>query len=353
VISNTNRDLLLKLALKLSYSAQKLLALVLLALICRANASPLFEDDTVLAINLTGPLSTLIEEEENRAELPFVLRADDVEHLINVRVRGKSRARVCDFPPLRLDFSEKNSEQTMFAGQNKLKLVTHCRDDSSAQANILEEYAAYKIFNLISDVSYKVRLVQITYHDTDARMKEETFVRTGFFIESVSELADRVGGEPVNVTGVSLSSLDTVQAAAVLVFQYLIGNTDWSLVTAEVDDTRCHNIDLFDIGSHRFLVPYDFDLSGLENAQYARPDPSLGISRVTQRRYRGYCIASGALADAIGAIAGQKNDILRVLTRVPGLPEKNIDAGKKYLDGFFAKTDDVEKLARSFERRCL
>jgi hypothetical protein len=327
--------------------------LVLLALICRANASPLFEDDTVLAINLTGPLSTLIEEEENRAELPFVLRADDVEHLINVRVRGKSRARVCDFPPLRLDFSEKNSEQTVFAGQNKLKLVTHCRDDSSAQANILEEYAAYKIFNLISDVSYKVRLVQITYHDTDARMKEETFVRTGFFIESVSELADRVGGEPVNVTGVSLSSLDTVQAAAVFVFQYLIGNTDWSLVTAEVDDTCCHNIDLFDIGSHRFLVPYDFDLSGLENAQYARPDPSLGISRVTQRRYRGYCIASGALADAIGAIAGQKNDILRVLTRVPGLPEKNIDAGKKYLDGFFAKTDDVEKLARSFERRCL
>lgn len=327
--------------------------MVLLALICRANASPLFEDDTVLAINLTGPLSTLIEEEENRAELPFVLRADDVEHLINVRVRGKSRARVCDFPPLRLDFSEKNSEQTVFAGQNKLKLVTHCRDDSSAQANILEEYAAYKIFNLISDVSYKVRLVQITYHDTDARMKEETFVRTGFFIESVSELADRVGGEPVNVTGVSLSSLDTVQAAAVFVFQYLIGNTDWSLVTAEVDDTCCHNIDLFDIGSHRFLVPYDFDLSGLENAQYARPDPSLGISRVTQRRYRGYCIASGALADAIGAIAGQKNDILRVLTRVPGLPEKNIDAGKKYLDGFFAKTDDVEKLARSFERRCL
>ena len=327
--------------------------MVLLALICRANASPLFEDDTILAINLTGPFSTLIEEEKNRAELPFVLRADDVEHLIKVRIRGKSRTRVCDFPPLRLAFSEENSEQTVFAGQNKLKLVTHCEDHSSAQANILEEYAAYKIFNLISDVSYKVRLVEITYHDTDGRMTEETFVRTGFLIESASELADRVGGEPVRVTGVSLSSLDTVQAAAVFVFQYLIGNTDWSLVAAEADDTCCHNIDLFDIGSRRFVVPYDFDLSGLENARYARPDSSLGISRVTQRRYRGYCISSGALEGAISAIAGQENDILRVLTRMPGLPEKNIEAGKKYLDDFFVKTDDVEKLARSFERRCL
>ena len=53
------------------YSARKLLALVLLTLVYRASASPLFEDDAVLAIDLTGPFSTLIEEKKNRAELAF------------------------------------------------------------------------------------------------------------------------------------------------------------------------------------------------------------------------------------------------------------------------------------------
>lgn len=340
-------------ACNLFYSTQKLSALVLLALVCQTSASPLFEGDAILTIDLTGPLSTLIKEKKNRAELPFVLRIDDVEHLIKVRVRGHSRTRVCDFPPLRLNFSEKNAEQTVFAGQDKLKLVTHCKSNASAQANILEEYAAYKIFNLVSDVGYKVRLVQITYHDSDKHMKQKTVVRKGFFIESASELADRVRGEPAHVTGVSLNSLNTGQAATVFVFQYLIGNTDWSLVTAEADDTCCHNIDLVDIGSHRFLVPYDFDLSGLVNAPYARPDSSLGISRVTRRRYRGYCISSGALSDAISAVAARENDILGVLSGVPGLPEKNIEAGNKYLEKFFVRTDDVDMLARSFDRRCL
>jgi len=324
-----------------------------LVLACPVGASPLFEDDAILAVDLTGPISALIDEKKNRMELPFVLRVDGVEHRIKVRVRGKSRMRVCDFPPLRLGFSKDDPEETAFAGQGKLKLVTHCKNNASANADMLEEYAAYRIFNLISDVSYRVRLVEITYRDTDGRMKETTFVRKGFFIESAAELADRTGGEPVEVSGVSLNSLDEEQAAAVFVFQYLIGNTDWSLVTADADDTCCHNVDLFDIEALRFAVPYDFDLSGFENAPYARPDSSIGIRKVTQRRYRGYCISSGALTGAINAIVGRKDDILGTLAQVPGLPEKNIEAGTKYLGKFFDQAENVSKLERSFERRCL
>ena len=336
-----------------SHSTLKLLALVVLALACRADASPLFENDSVLTIDLAGPLSTVIEKTKDKEEIPFALSVDGLEHLISVRVRGKSRIRVCDFPPLRLTFPDQNLEESVFADQRRLKLVTHCKDSASAQADLLEEYAAYKIFNLISDVGFKVRLVQITYHDTDERMKEQTFVRKGFIIESASELADRVGGKPASVTGVSLTSLNTEQAAAVFVFQYLIGNTDWSLVTADADDACCHNVDILDIGSQRFPVPYDFDLSGLENAPYARPDPAVGNRTVRQRRYRGYCLPGGAITTAINAIVEQKSDILDVLAQLPGLPEKNVESGKKYLSKFFVQAEDVEKLSRSFERSCL
>jgi hypothetical protein len=150
-----------------------------------------------------------------------------------------------------------------------------------------------------------------------------------------------------------MSSLDTGQAAAVFVFQYLIGNTDWSLVTAEADNTCCHNVDLFEIGARLFPVPYDFDLTGLVNAPYARPDPSIGTRTVTQRRYRGYCLESGAVTDAINAISGREDDILGVLPQVPGIAEKNIQAGNKYLAGFFKRAENASKLGKSFERKCL
>jgi hypothetical protein len=309
--------------------------LVLLTLVYRASASPLFEDDAVLAINLTGPFSTLIEEKKNRAELPFVLRADDVEHLIKVRVRGKSRTRVCDAPPARLNFVKSKTEDTVFAGQDKLKLVTHCHDSDPAQANILQEYSAYKMFSVISDVGYKVRLVQISYSDTEKRLKRDSIVRYGILIESASELADRVGGKRVQIPGVTLGSLDKQQAAKVFVFNYMIGNTDWSLVAAEGSDECCHN-------SHLFV-----------NARYARPDPSLGIRRVTSRRYRGYCISPEALKDATSAIVERRDDVLGVVRQVPSLVENDIKAMEEYLDEFFDQANDVDKLVKSFERRCL
>lgn len=333
--------------------AKKLLALILLALACQASASPLFEDDTVLAISLTGPFSTLIEEKESRAELPFVLHADEVEYRIEVRTRGNSRMRVCDIPPVRLNFVKGKTKGTVFAGQDKLKLVTHCHDSDPAQANILQEYSLYKMFSVISDVGYKVRLARISYSDTEKRLKRDAMVRYGFLIESASELADRVGGERVQIPGVSLGSLDKQQLARVFVFNYMIGNTDWSLVTAEGSDDCCHNGHLFDIDSQRFIVPYDFDLSGLVNARYARPDPSVGIRRVTTRRYRGYCISTEAVKDAVVAIAERKDDILAVARQVPSLVEDDIKGMEDYLNDFFDEANNVDKLVKSFERRCL
>ncbi len=162
MIQMDERNLTLRLTRVLFSLTKKLLTIVLLAHVSHTSASSLFE------------------EENDRKELPFVLRTNDVEHSIKVRIRGKSCRRVCTFLPLRINFAVDGTAQSIFEGQDKLKLVTHCREYNSAQLDTLEEYAAYRIFNLISDVSYKVRLLHITYTDTDGRLKENTFDRYGF-----------------------------------------------------------------------------------------------------------------------------------------------------------------------------
>jgi hypothetical protein len=264
---------------------RSLLLLILSVIAYPTLASPLFDEDQVLRIELNGPLSSLVKNKASREERPFQLQVDGVTLDIKVRTRGNSRLRVCTFPPLRLDFRSTDTAETVFANQGKLKLVTQCRNGKRSQQDVLEEYVAYRILTLLSGVSFRVRLVHIAYIDTDSRgdKKKQQY---GFFIEPVKQLVARTNGVKAEVPAVSLVSLDQAQAALVYIFQYLIGNTDWSLVTAESDEHCCHNVDLIDVGSKRFLLPYDFDLSGLVNATYARPDPSLRIRKVQQRLYR-------------------------------------------------------------------
>ncbi len=327
-----------------------LLILALLVFTTKTSASALFEDDTVLEVNLVGPL---VDKKERRAEMPFILRVNDVDHSIKLRVRGNSRIKLCNFPPLRIRFSSDDTGESIFASQDKLKLVTHCRLRDSNQTNTLEEYAAYRIFNLISDVGYKVRLLHITYTDTDGHGEDNSFERYGFLIESESELADRVGGQPAHVDGVTLASLDKHQAAIVFIFQYLIANTDWSLAAGPGKDTCCHNGDLVDIGSFRYYVPYDFDLSGLVNTRYARKSPLLRSAKVRQRQYGGHCISTEVLKDSLAAIKVRRVDILDVIRQLPGLSQKEIEETVAFLDKFFVKANDEGKLLKLFAARCV
>ena len=330
-----------------------LFALALLSYPSLSTASSLFDDDALLEVSLTGPLQSVFDEQDDSVQQPFVLRANGADHAIKVRARGKSRRQICSFPPLRLNFAGKDVAGSVFEGQDKLKLVTHCQDRKEAQANLLQEYAAYRIFSLISETAYRVRLVQITYTDTDGEEHGAADGRYAFLIESSEELSRRLGGQRANVSGVSLSSLNEQHLAAVFVFQYLIGNTDWSLVTADADDACCHNGDLFDVGSDRYYIPYDFDLAGLVNARYARPDPSLRIQRVTQRLYRGFCLSPEPLTEALRSINALQPQILGVVNELPGLSLKDVDSTSEYLQKFFRQADDEEKMLRLFERRCL
>lgn len=333
---------------------QSLLAgLLLSAVSIQASATPLFEESTVLDIELIGPLDELQSDRYGKDKMSFTLHSEGNEQKIDVRLRGNSRRRVCSFPPLRLSFSKKEGAGTVFDKQKHLKLVTHCRQSDQAQQSLLKEYMAYRIFNLLSEKSYRVRLLRITYSDTDPNPGEKELQRYGYVIESDKELAERIGATRVYPVGITRGSLDARQAALVYIFHYLIGNTDWSLVKADTDTHCCHNGALLDIDSRLFLVPYDFDLSGLVNAYYAQPDPSLRISSVRKRMYRGYCLPTGELSSALQTIMEREADIATLPFNTPGVGEKEMKTASKYLEAFFKSVKNIEKTASKFESRCL
>lgn len=312
----------------------------------------LFEDDSLLEVELTGPVSTTIEDREQRNERPFLLEQDGSKQALQVRVRGNSRSRekLCSFPPLRFRFEDPAGA---FAGQDKLKLVSHCRNSDRGDANALEEYAAYRIFNLLSPVSFRTRPLRVTYIDTDGKLTKQARQRYGFLIEPKEQLAMRTGGTLLELEGVSLARLDPRQAALVYVFQYLIGNTDWSLVTGDGSDYCCHNGLLLEIDGRIHYVPYDFDLTGLVNARYAKPDPSLRLRNVRQRRYLGFCTEPEILLAATRSIVEREEDIYTVIRSMPGLSEKQKTSNLDYLGGFFEKAREEEKLLAEFRKRCI
>jgi len=328
--------------------------LALLVPASNASASTLFEDNSVLEVTLTGPLTLMIRRPIDRSEFPFVLSVDGVDLDVDVKVRGNSRVVVCLFPPLRFDFARKDNEKSVFRQQDKLKLVTHCKNDSAkAENSLLNEYLAYRIFNLISDKSYRVRLLNVKYEDTLGKQRHLDRPYFGFLIESDKEIAKRLGGKVAVEEGVRYSLLDQYQTALLNVFFYLIGNKDWSLIKAETSDSCCHNLDLIEVDRRLVSIPYDFDLSGIVDAMYSGPNRK-SLNRFIKRKYNGHCKSPiDMVGEALGAVSSLESEIMDEAAAIPATKPKYLKNRIKFLQEFFDEARDEEALLREFENDCV
>ena len=315
------------------------------------HAAPLFEDPAIVDAVLEGPLAELMAAPEGGDQLPFMLRAEGTDHAIRVRLRGKSRLQVCNLLPLRLNFRKRDVDGTLFADQDKLKLVVPCHTSERAEKDLIEEYAIYRMFNLLTPASYRVRLLHMTFADT-AGDGETTRILT-FLLEPGEQLAERLGGRESDLEAVSLEWLDANHMALVYVFQYLIGNLDWSLVAAKDEEVCCHNGTLIENGETILYVPYDFDLSGFVDAPYAFPPPYLHLRRVTQRRYRGFCTDRQHLENALAIVVAKRREIDALIRSLPVLSGRDKQRRIDYLDRFFRAAEEPDRLLDRFEKRCL
>jgi hypothetical protein len=321
-----------------------------------AAERPLFASNEKIHLTIQAPLNSLIRNRQNENSIAGTLTEPNGQVLpISLTLRGITRRteEVCDFPPLRVDFTTPPPPTSLFSGQKKLKLVTHCRSTPSFQQYVLLEYAAYRMYNLLTPHSFRAKLADIDYRDESGR---PIVSRIGFFLEDLGEVAHRNGlRESKGPERIPVADLSAPDAARYALFQHMLGNHDWSMRAGPVGKACCHNAEL--IGplapGQTIPIPYDFDFSGYVNAPYATPPAQLDISDVKQRLYRGYCIHNSDVMVAARQMREARPQMLAVLTQVPGLDPKTQARASSYLGGFFDDIGTDASLGSKVLNRCV
>lgn len=321
-----------------------------------ANA-PLFASTAPVHLTLIADFKQLRKDRDAESEYrPATIVIDGGDTLeLRVRTRGNFRLdkNNCQFPPLRLNFKKKGVAGTVFEGQDKLKLVGHCNDGREEyEQYVLKEYSIYRIFNEMSPMSFRARLVEMTYIDTSG--DKDPITKPGFIIEDKDHMAMRNGWQFVSAPVIPPEFVDPEQMKMVEVFHYLIGNLDWDPFLAEPDETECcHNQK--PIGTAQgpiYTIPYDFDMAGLVNARYAKPPAGFRIRRVTDRRFNGLCRPEGEMDATLDMFVDQRDAIYAIYSDIPGMTTETREKVTEYLDKFYEVLDDPKKRENEFVKRC-
>ena len=326
------------------------------------STTPLFAADAPIRIELRGPISTIAKGSRYKPvphAAQLSLSGAGERHAVMLTARGITRLKreTCQFPPLRVEFGAAPAAPSLFSKQRRLKLVTHCRPAEGFQQHVLLEYAAYRLYNLLTPASFRARLATIDYVDDNGTA---LISRVGFFLEDKDDIGRRVGLRSAAVAdSIASGRLDSSAAARFALFQYMIGNLDWSMRAGPKGEGCCHNSRLFAApgapadGANLVTIPYDFDFSGLVDAPYAVPPEGKSVSTVRQRLYQGFCRHNGEALAAAVEFRSKHAALLAELARVPGLDERSRRKATAYLEGFFADIATDERVSDNVLTRCV
>ena len=310
----------------------------------------LFSTNEVLNIILKGDVrSVLNDREENskshQLELVFKEDSSDVTVPVQVKTRGHFRklSENCSYPPLLIEFPKDGPQSsTIFHEQSKLKLVMPCQGDDY----VIREWLVYKLYNLVTPNSFNARLVRVKIDDSKNKKNAAPFY--GILLEEEMQLAKR--NHSISIERKQLKPEQTQSDAflTMAVFEYMIGNTDWSIEFMQ-------NIKLLlpENSQVPIPVPYDFDHSGIVNSTYAAPAAELRMSSIRERRYRGYCLKDMKAFDNVIARFNQlKDDIYKVYSSCTLLDAKYIKSTTQYLDEFYTTINNPKKIKNEFSYPC-
>ena len=313
----------------------------------------LFDAADPLVLTLTADFGAIGKQRgTEKKSLPGVLSyvaatGDSVRLDVQLRTRGHFRLNLCQYPPLKVTFDKAQTSHTIFAHEgSSFKLTVQCRGGQSYKNYLLEEYLIYRAYNLLTDRSFRVRLVRVTYVDPTGKNPPET--RHAFFVEDDDRMARRNHAKVFVQKGVTQSELDPDHTGLAMVFQYMIGNTDFAV-------TALHNIVLIqDSVGTVYPVPYDFDWSGVISTPYARPDARLPIQSVRQRTFRGMCFTPEELTALFAQCNAQKDAIYAPYHGLEpeGLEPKRVKQALDYYDEFYKTISDAGRTRQEFMRTC-
>jgi hypothetical protein len=159
----------------------------------------------------------------------------------------------------------------------------------------------------------------------------------------------------VQTPAVLPAEVDPARTNLLEMFQFMIGNTDWSAyVPSQGTDECCHNgrvLEPRDGGGKYVVVPFDFDNSGLIDAKYAAVSPSVGVRRVRQRIYRGLCTNNAHLPASISRFQ-QVRPQMEALFTGGGLDGAASRRALRYVEEFYEIIDDPAATRRRIYDAC-
>lgn len=327
------------------------LLLFLASLVSTAQNGPVdsirfFTDEGLIEVSLTTDLKKLQNEKKPDVFQPasITLRFPDstvITENIGASARGNFRRNYCRIPPMMLNFRNPGSPRLHSLG--KLKMVIGCGVNETDETLILKEYLVYKIYNLIDDRSFRVRLMRVNY--TDSRNKIKPFSQYAFLIEDDADMAKRNGCVKKKEVKLMTEATNRDMMTTVAIFQYMIGNTDWAV-------PNNHNVKLIYDKERKlappFVVPYDFDYSGLVDASYAVPNEVIGTEKVTERVYRGFPRTMEEIGLSLEVFVNKKEAIFQLINNFPLLSVKIKKEMTGYLEEFYEFINDKRKVRSVF-----
>ena len=333
---------------------------LVVAAVAAAEPDPLFAADDIITVSIAAPFQEIMvarpDEDYIEGTFSFV-DGDGVAHELSIglQTRGAFRRRrnICPFAPLRINFRKGQLDDTVFDGQDKLKMVTHCRNGSEAYKQaVLSEYIAYRIFNIMTDRSFRVRLLHVNYVYTDKN--DRATEAYAFLIEDKGRLAKRIGSKELDLESIKADELQPDHGNLASVFQYLVGNSDFSPVSGRAGETCCHNHALFGGDEPPYLsIPYDFDQTGIVDAPHASPNPRFHLRSVRERIYRGRCINAAILPATLERFRARRGDIESLIRNQAGLSKRTRTYTLKYVDSFYKVINDEKSVDRYLVKECI
>jgi hypothetical protein len=318
----------------------------------KTYATKFFDSEVPLEATLTTNIEKIRHDKGNKiiwrtATWTFKDAAGkEVVVPIKIRTRGIWRLKTCDFPPLRLDFAGKTTKGTVYEGLDKPKLVSYCRNDDQYEQYVIQEAMLYRAYNKLTDAAHRGRLVKVSY--VDSATGKVQAVRFANMLEEPASVAARIAGKNIQQMGARKGDLDPEHALLVGVFEYFVANTDFSI-------NGLHNAELY-IRPDGNVVPVavDFDFSGAVNARYATADPSLGIGKVRDRLFRGYCGSKEEYAPIFDKFKDKKEAIYGLYHDDIGklLKPDVVNETLKYFDEFYKTINDARSTRREILENC-
>ena len=318
----------------------------------KPKVSKLFKSIAPFSLTLTANFKALKREKQNGApyHAATITYTDSAGKSVTVplrmRTRGIWRLANCDFPPLRLNFANKTSKNSLFDDLDEPKLVSFCKRGPSAEQHVLQELQLYRVYRLLTPYAHETRLLRIAYVDSASGTTDMT--RYAFMVEDPARMAERNGGKILDRKGAMPDDLDPAPTALAFMFLYMVGNTDFSF-------NALHNGELLTFTGGRTLpIPYDFDFAGAINPPYAVPAPGLRIRTVRERQFRGYCAIRAEYPAAVALLQAKKAEIYALYSDEIGslIDKRAVRETLEYFDKFYEDVNTPKDLQRNLLGEC-